>query len=369
MSQYGLTQMKEFILQDTPPRESPVEISPLMVDSSSRSLSRSGSWGLEVVPEISPLSNNRVRTESNNVSPNVISPSIQETGWRRKVSKSPEKTLVQSNILNMFKKPSPRLSVEELVAKIAKKSPEVVVISSEEPSIPTRTPPEIRPEIVDEPIQKLPTPTKFPEPTQWDHPEWKDINGNSLDLGNLEETEDPGNETVDLTRHPVMEQKRKIRKKKIDDQQKITSFITTVKSSPKKKFKKIESSEDSSDESQLETFEKCAFCLQPIDMDTEEYFGPFKHADFPQLLIVHENCALFTQEVFQKPDGSVKNVKKAITRGRSTRCHICKHKGGTIPCHHKGCPRSYHYQCAKNGKGHLDKVNYVYLCQKHKITN
>uniref|UniRef100_A0A4W3HIQ9 [histone H3]-lysine(4) N-methyltransferase n=1 Tax=Callorhinchus milii TaxID=7868 RepID=A0A4W3HIQ9_CALMI len=79
----------------------------------------------------------------------------------------------------------------------------------------------------------------------------------------------------------------------------------------------------------------------------------------------HMNCALWSAEVFEDDDGSLKNVHMAVIRGKQLRCERCQKSGATVGCCLTSCQSNYHFMCAraKNCVFLDDKKVY---CQKHK---
>lgn len=150
----------------------------------------------------------------------------------------------------------------------------------------------------------------------------------------------------------------------------ITKYMTKKKpesKSPKKKKRKLEDEEDS-----LESFEKCALCLsvsddypEEIKEQLKEMIGPIEHKEYGYKLYLHENCAIYTPEVFQEKNGEFKNLKKAIDRGRRTICSLCKKRGATIGCKNEDCKKVYHYPCGLKVNGKFEE-NFEFSCPKHK---
>ncbi|OCT72451.1 histone-lysine N-methyltransferase 2A isoform X2 [Xenopus laevis] len=112
----------------------------------------------------------------------------------------------------------------------------------------------------------------------------------------------------------------------------------------------------------LEDNRQCALCLK---------YGDDNANDAGRLLYLgqdewtHVNCALWSAEVFEDDDGSLKNVHMAVIRGKQLRCELCLKLGATVGCCLTSCTSNYHFMCAR-------KKNCVFLedkkvyCQKHK---
>ncbi|XP_031762526.1 histone-lysine N-methyltransferase 2A isoform X2 [Xenopus tropicalis] len=112
----------------------------------------------------------------------------------------------------------------------------------------------------------------------------------------------------------------------------------------------------------LEDNRQCALCLK---------YGDDNANDAGRLLYIgqdewtHVNCALWSAEVFEDDDGSLKNVHMAVIRGKQLRCELCLKLGATVGCCLTSCTSNYHFMCSR-------KKNCVFLedkkvyCQKHK---
>ncbi|KAJ3590970.1 hypothetical protein NHX12_008918 [Muraenolepis orangiensis] len=61
----------------------------------------------------------------------------------------------------------------------------------------------------------------------------------------------------------------------------------------------------------------------------------------------HVNCALWSAEVFEDDDGSLKNVHMAVLRGKGLRCEKCQRLGATVGCCLTSCSSNYHFMCAR----------------------
>ncbi|XP_075696252.1 histone-lysine N-methyltransferase 2A isoform X2 [Rhinoderma darwinii] len=112
----------------------------------------------------------------------------------------------------------------------------------------------------------------------------------------------------------------------------------------------------------LEDNRQCALCLK---------YGDDNANDAGRLLYIgqdewtHINCALWSAEVFEDDDGSLKNVHMAVIRGKQLRCEYCQKLGATVGCCLTSCISNYHFMCSriKNCVFLEDKKVY---CQKHR---
>lgn len=111
----------------------------------------------------------------------------------------------------------------------------------------------------------------------------------------------------------------------------------------------------------------------------------------------HVNCALWSAEVFEDDDGSLKNVHLAVHRGKqlvrttskvctfllctiitrgsledvwlflflSQRCEKCQMPGATVSCCLTSCTNNYHFMCARHCHCIFLEDKKVY-CSKHR---
>ncbi|GBL83584.1 Histone-lysine N-methyltransferase 2A [Araneus ventricosus] len=79
---------------------------------------------------------------------------------------------------------------------------------------------------------------------------------------------------------------------------------------------------------------------------------------------IHVNCAMWSAEVFQQQDGSLRNVHPAISRGRLMHCEFCNQLGATVGCCVRGCPANYHFYCARKDEAILQADKKVF-CALH----
>ncbi|XP_049323140.1 histone-lysine N-methyltransferase 2A [Astyanax mexicanus] len=107
---------------------------------------------------------------------------------------------------------------------------------------------------------------------------------------------------------------------------------------------------------------QCVLCLNYGDEKTNEcgrllYIG--------QNEWVHVNCALWSAEVFEDDDGSLKNVHMAVSKGRQLRCENCQKPGATVCCCLTSCSSNYHFMCARQRNCVFLEDKKVY-CQHHR---
>uniref|UniRef100_A0A8C8VJV7 [histone H3]-lysine(4) N-methyltransferase n=1 Tax=Pelusios castaneus TaxID=367368 RepID=A0A8C8VJV7_9SAUR len=106
---------------------------------------------------------------------------------------------------------------------------------------------------------------------------------------------------------------------------------------------------------------QCALCLQ---------YGDAPAKDAGRLLYIgqnewtHVNCAVWSAEVFEENDGSLKNVHAAVARGRQMRCEHCQRTGATVGCCLSACLSNYHFMCARLRRCTFQDDKKVF-CQKH----
>ncbi|NP_083550.2 histone-lysine N-methyltransferase 2B isoform 2 [Mus musculus] len=113
--------------------------------------------------------------------------------------------------------------------------------------------------------------------------------------------------------------------------------------------------------SHLDDPRQCALCLKYGDADSKEagrllYIG--------QNEWTHVNCAIWSAEVFEENDGSLKNVHAAVARGRQMRCELCLKPGATVGCCLSSCLSNFHFMCARASYCIFQDDKKVF-CQKH----
>lgn len=115
----------------------------------------------------------------------------------------------------------------------------------------------------------------------------------------------------------------------------------------------------------------CALCPTANEYDDVLYIAQSEN------IAAHENCLLFSSALVECEDWNpsndrsfeVESVKKEIRRGRKLKCSFCPKKGATVGCDVKGCPKNYHFSCAKKDNAFLltdeSEGTYKVLCQLH----
>ncbi|XP_062873001.1 histone-lysine N-methyltransferase 2A-like isoform X2 [Trichomycterus rosablanca] len=106
---------------------------------------------------------------------------------------------------------------------------------------------------------------------------------------------------------------------------------------------------------------QCVLCLNYGDENTNLcgrllYIGQNEWA--------HVNCALWSAEVFEDDDGSLKNVHAAVSRGKQLLCENCQRPGATVGCCFTSCLSTYHFMCARQCHCVFLEDKKVY-CQRH----
>ncbi|XP_069460961.1 histone-lysine N-methyltransferase 2B isoform X2 [Ambystoma mexicanum] len=106
---------------------------------------------------------------------------------------------------------------------------------------------------------------------------------------------------------------------------------------------------------------QCALCLKYGDDDPKNagrllYIG--------QNEWTHINCAIWSAEVFEENDGSLKNVHAAVARGRQMRCEHCQKSGATVGCCLSSCHSNFHFMCARANRCIFQDDKKMF-CEKH----
>ncbi|CAL9683943.1 unnamed protein product [Knipowitschia caucasica] len=107
---------------------------------------------------------------------------------------------------------------------------------------------------------------------------------------------------------------------------------------------------------------QCALCLKYGDENNNEggrllYIG--------QNEWTHINCALWSSDVFEDDNGSLKNVHLAVLRGKEMSCEKCQRPGATVSCCLTSCSNNYHFMCARQCQCIFLEDKKVY-CSKHR---
>ncbi len=102
----------------------------------------------------------------------------------------------------------------------------------------------------------------------------------------------------------------------------------------------------------------------PIDI--AKSFGSGRLLPLPSGGWVHINCAIWSSEVWEAPDGcSLNDVYKACNRSTKLKCFGCGRPGATLGCHRGNCIKNYHFACAR-ASGVLFMENHKLYCGAHR---
>ncbi|XP_035240634.1 histone-lysine N-methyltransferase 2A-like isoform X2 [Anguilla anguilla] len=110
---------------------------------------------------------------------------------------------------------------------------------------------------------------------------------------------------------------------------------------------------------------QCVLCLK---------FGDDNINDGGRLLYIgqnewaHVNCALWSAEVFEDDDGTLKNVHTAVARGKQLRCELCKRSGASVCCCVSGCSSKFHFMCARRQRCVFLEDKRVYCPRHHNLS-
>lgn len=80
---------------------------------------------------------------------------------------------------------------------------------------------------------------------------------------------------------------------------------------------------------------------------------------------VHQECAIWSPEVYFAGVGHIKNIRAALRRGKLLKCTRCTRAGATIGCRIKRCPRTYHLPCARFEGCFFDHKKFLMACDEH----
>ncbi|XP_078511541.1 histone-lysine N-methyltransferase 2B isoform X2 [Lissotriton helveticus] len=107
---------------------------------------------------------------------------------------------------------------------------------------------------------------------------------------------------------------------------------------------------------------QCTLCLKYGD-DNPKNAGRLLYIG--QNEWTHINCAIWSAEVFEENDGSLKNVHAAVARGRQMRCELCQKSGATVGCCLSSCHSNFHFMCARASRCVFQDDKKMF-CEKHK---
>lgn len=80
---------------------------------------------------------------------------------------------------------------------------------------------------------------------------------------------------------------------------------------------------------------------------------------------IHANCALWSNEVYETEEGSLRHVGEAVIRGGYTSCRRCHGRGASLTCcgGDPSCSRSYHFLCGVRA-GCIFTVDRAFYCRR-----
>lgn len=81
---------------------------------------------------------------------------------------------------------------------------------------------------------------------------------------------------------------------------------------------------------------------------------------------VHQNCAVWSPEVYFAGLGCLRNVRAALCRGRLLKCSRCGRPGATIGCRVDRCPKTYHLPCSRAEACIFDHRKFLIACHDHR---
>lgn len=81
---------------------------------------------------------------------------------------------------------------------------------------------------------------------------------------------------------------------------------------------------------------------------------------------VHQQCAVWSPEVYFAGLGCLKNIRAALYRGRVLKCSRCRRPGATIGCRVDRCPKTYHLPCARAKSCIFDHRKFLIACTDHR---
>ncbi|XP_075462207.1 histone-lysine N-methyltransferase 2B isoform X2 [Ascaphus truei] len=145
-----------------------------------------------------------------------------------------------------------------------------------------------------------------------------------------------------------------------DDCSVSTNGVAQDKASPKQVKREVGSESGREAAAEKDT-RQCALCLK---------YGDDEPKDAGRLLYIgqnewtHINCAIWSAEVFEENDGSLKNVHAAVARGRQMRCEHCSKPGATVGCCLSTCMSNFHFMCARLSRCSFQDDKKMF-CSKH----
>ncbi|CAK0741288.1 hypothetical protein CVIRNUC_001313 [Coccomyxa viridis] len=80
---------------------------------------------------------------------------------------------------------------------------------------------------------------------------------------------------------------------------------------------------------------------------------------------VHRLCAVWSPEVYQTMEGTLRCVTAALRRGRTIKCAYCRERGATIGCRVEKCTHSFHLHCARGAGCTFYPSKHIIACITH----
>eukprot|EP01047_Picozoa_sp_COSAG01_P016172 COSAG01_NODE_822_length_13306_cov_4.866132_13_plen_1123_part_00 len=122
----------------------------------------------------------------------------------------------------------------------------------------------------------------------------------------------------------------------------------------------VSASEEEGEDAIVSDLRKCALCHKRGDRRDEGRLLPAGYDVW-----VHTNCAVWSAETYEDEHGQLHNLGKAISRGQTIKCDLCKRTGATVGCCTSSCTASFHFKCAIRARC-LMLLNKQVYCAKHK---
>ncbi len=109
-----------------------------------------------------------------------------------------------------------------------------------------------------------------------------------------------------------------------------------------------------------------AHSAEESDINLDQSHGAGRLLPLPNGGWVHANCAVWSSEVWETPNGGYLNdVSKARGRSSKLKCFGCGRSGATLGCHKGNCVKNYHFACAR-ACGVVFMENHKLYCRDHK---
>lgn len=108
---------------------------------------------------------------------------------------------------------------------------------------------------------------------------------------------------------------------------------------------------------------ECSLCHKTGGRVREGSLIAFKKG--ARQVLAHNNCAEYSPEV-EVLDFKWKNVIKAVNRGKSINCSLCKGSGATIGCSAERCFRVFHFSCSEDAGWRFERDGKIFYCELHR---